>query len=75
MLRTDKPDRAAAVMSYVAQKCGVCFQPPSIVLIYKADDGDKTRRRVMPVRNFSEFSGGVTCDVPQVLSTHSKRNK
>ncbi|NWX10927.1 CEP19 protein, partial [Caloenas nicobarica] len=47
---------APAVMSYIAQKCGVCFRPPSIILIYKADDGDKTRRRVMPVRNFSAFS-------------------
>ncbi|NXK23811.1 CEP19 protein, partial [Arenaria interpres] len=47
---------AGAVMTYVAKKCGICFQPPSIVLIYKDDSEDKTRQRIMPVRNFSKFS-------------------
>ncbi|KAM6198508.1 centrosomal protein of 19 kDa [Sarcoramphus papa] len=47
---------ARTVMTYVAKKCGICFQPPSIVLIYKEDGKDKTRRRIMPVRNFSKFS-------------------
>ncbi|XP_072201011.1 centrosomal protein of 19 kDa [Excalfactoria chinensis] len=41
-------------MACVAQKCGIRFQPPSVILIYK--EKDKTRRRVMPVRNFSQFS-------------------
>ncbi|KAM6326206.1 centrosomal protein of 19 kDa [Podargus strigoides] len=43
-------------MTYSAKKCGVRFQPPSIVLIYKEDGQDKTRQRIMPVRNFSKFS-------------------
>ncbi|NWU92339.1 CEP19 protein, partial [Upupa epops] len=43
-------------MPYTAKKCGVCFQPPSIVLIYKEGSQDKTRRRIMPVRSFSKFS-------------------
>uniref|UniRef100_A0A6G1R3T1 Centrosomal protein of 19 kDa n=1 Tax=Hypotaenidia okinawae TaxID=2861861 RepID=A0A6G1R3T1_9GRUI len=43
-------------MTYIPKKCGICFQPPSIVLIYKDDQEDKTRKRVMPVRNFSRFS-------------------
>ncbi|NWY58696.1 CEP19 protein, partial [Chionis minor] len=47
---------AGAVMTYVAKKCGICFQPPSIILIYKDNSEDKTRQRIMPVRNFSRFS-------------------
>ncbi|NWI53214.1 CEP19 protein, partial [Calyptomena viridis] len=43
-------------MTFTAQKCGICFQPPSIVLIYRDNSQDKTRRRIMPVRNFSKFS-------------------
>ncbi|NXA06071.1 CEP19 protein, partial [Sapayoa aenigma] len=43
-------------MTFTAQKCGICFQPPSIVLIYRDNSQDKTRRRVMPARNFSRFS-------------------
>ncbi|KAM6304953.1 centrosomal protein of 19 kDa [Aegotheles albertisi] len=42
-------------MAHAAKKCGVCFQPPSIILIY-TDGRDKTRQRIMPVRNFSKFS-------------------
>ncbi|NWI74413.1 CEP19 protein, partial [Dryoscopus gambensis] len=47
---------AGATMAFSAQKCGVCFQPPSIILIYKDNSQEKTRQRVMPIRNFSEFS-------------------
>ncbi|NWI17265.1 CEP19 protein, partial [Crypturellus soui] len=47
---------ARAVMTYIAKKCGICFQPPAIVLIYKEEDKDKTRQRIMPIRNFSKFS-------------------
>ncbi|XP_063264793.1 centrosomal protein of 19 kDa [Prinia subflava] len=45
-----------AAMAFIAQKCGVCFQPPSIILIYRDSSHDKTRQRIMPVRNFSRFS-------------------
>ncbi|NXN41402.1 CEP19 protein, partial [Rhinoptilus africanus] len=45
-----------AAMTYTAKKCGICFQTPSVVLIYKDDSEDKTRQRIMPVRNFSRFS-------------------
>ncbi|NXL50039.1 CEP19 protein, partial [Podilymbus podiceps] len=47
---------ARTAMPYVAMKCGICFQPPSVILIYKDDKEDKTRQRIMPVRNFSKFS-------------------
>ncbi|NXC37583.1 CEP19 protein, partial [Penelope pileata] len=47
---------ASPAMSCVAKKCGVRFQPPSVILIYEEKDQEKTRRRVMPVRNFSQFS-------------------
>ncbi|NXI77158.1 CEP19 protein, partial [Rhipidura dahli] len=47
---------AGAAMTFSAQKCGVCFQPPSIILIYRDDRQDKTRQRIMPIRNFSKFS-------------------
>ncbi|XP_009080446.1 PREDICTED: centrosomal protein of 19 kDa [Acanthisitta chloris] len=43
-------------MTFTAQKCGVCFQPPSIILIYRDNSQDKTRQRIMPARNFSRFS-------------------
>ncbi|TRZ23481.1 hypothetical protein HGM15179_003636 [Zosterops borbonicus] len=43
-------------MTFIAQKCGICFQPPSIILIYRDSSQDKTRQRIMPVRNFSRFS-------------------
>ncbi|XP_006009784.1 centrosomal protein of 19 kDa [Latimeria chalumnae] len=43
-------------MSYSPKKCGVKFKPPSIVLIYEDKEKNKTRQRVMPVRNFSKFS-------------------
>lgn len=44
-------------MTFSAQKCGICFQPPSIILIYRDNSQNKTRQRIMPVRNFSKFSG------------------
>ncbi|NWY99177.1 CEP19 protein, partial [Loxia curvirostra] len=45
-----------ARMTFSAQKCGICFQPPAIILIYRDNIQDKTRQRIMPVRNFSRFS-------------------
>ncbi|NXS58074.1 CEP19 protein, partial [Brachypteracias leptosomus] len=47
---------AGAGMTYIAKKCGVCFQPPSIILIYQEEGQEKTRQRIMPVRGFSESS-------------------
>lgn len=44
-------------MTFTAQKCGICFRPPSIILIYRDSSQDKIRQRIMPVRNFSKFSG------------------
>lgn len=46
-------------MACVAKKCGIRFKPPSIILIYEEKDKEKTRQRIMPVRNFSKFSGVV----------------
>ncbi|NXM17104.1 CEP19 protein, partial [Ploceus nigricollis] len=43
-------------MTFSAKKCGICFQPPSIILIYRDNVQEKTRQRIMPVRNFSRFS-------------------
>ncbi|XP_066477098.1 centrosomal protein of 19 kDa [Tiliqua scincoides] len=43
-------------MSLVARKCGVRFQPPSIVLLYEDRLRSALRKRVMPVRGFSRFS-------------------
>ncbi|NWI92105.1 CEP19 protein, partial [Pitta sordida] len=43
-------------MAFTAHKCGIRFQPPSIVLIYRDNSQGKTRRRLIPVRNFSRFS-------------------
>lgn len=43
-------------MAYVAKRCGVKFDPPSIVLVYEDGKTKKMRQRIMPVRNFSEFS-------------------
>ncbi|XP_015493706.1 centrosomal protein of 19 kDa isoform X1 [Parus major] len=50
---------AGATMTFSAQKCGICFQPPSIILIYRDNSQDKTRQRIMPIRHFSRFSGEV----------------
>ncbi|CAM5165151.1 unnamed protein product [Natator depressus] len=43
-------------MSYAAKKCGIRFQPPSIILIYEDENKDRARQRIMPIRNFSKFS-------------------
>lgn len=51
-------------MSFSAQKCGICFHPPAIILIYRDNSQDKTRQRIMPVRNFSRFSGELHSLLP-----------
>ncbi|KAM9128120.1 centrosomal protein of 19 kDa isoform 1-T5 [Pangshura tecta] len=43
-------------MTYVAKKCGIRFQPPSIILIYEDKNKDRARQRIIPIRNFSKFS-------------------
>lgn len=43
-------------MSFQAKRCGVQFSPPSIVVIYEINETKKLRKRVIPVRNFSEYS-------------------
>ncbi|KAG5276179.1 hypothetical protein AALO_G00128860 [Alosa alosa] len=43
-------------MPFVAKRCGVNFSPPSVVVIYEAKDTGKMRKRVIPVRDFSQFS-------------------
>ncbi|NWS20735.1 CEP19 protein, partial [Pachyramphus minor] len=59
-------------MTFTAQKCGVCFEPPSIVLIYRDHSQDKTRRRIMPVRNFSRFSD---CSIAAEQLKNNPRHK
>ncbi|XP_030810259.1 centrosomal protein of 19 kDa [Camarhynchus parvulus] len=49
-------DSDGSRMTFSAQKCGVCFQPPSIILIYRDNIQEKMRQRIMPIRNFSRFS-------------------
>lgn len=49
-LRTD-------IMRFQAKRCGVQFSPPSIILIYQQLDTNKVRKRIIPVRNFSKYSG------------------
>lgn len=43
-------------MSIVAKRCGVKFTPPSIIIIYENKTTGKMRKRVIPVRNFSQYS-------------------
>lgn len=44
-------------MRYVAKRCGLQFSPPAIVVIYETTETTKVRKRVIPVRNFSKYSG------------------
>ncbi|KAJ6669227.1 hypothetical protein lerEdw1_008036 [Lerista edwardsae] len=43
-------------MTYIAKKCGIQLQPPSIILIYEDVLTNTIRKRIMPIRNFSKFS-------------------
>ncbi|XP_048361987.1 centrosomal protein of 19 kDa isoform X1 [Sphaerodactylus townsendi] len=47
---------AGAGMSFIAKKCGIQLQPPSIILIYEDQLKNNIRKRIMPVRNFSKYS-------------------
>lgn len=44
-------------MPFEAKRCGVQFSPPSVVVIYEHKETKKVRKRVIPVRNFSKYSG------------------
>lgn len=44
-------------MAIIAKRCGIKFDPPSVILIYEDEHTSKLRKRVMPVRSFSQFSG------------------
>lgn len=41
----------------MAKRCGLQFNPPAIVLIYEHKESEKIRKRIIPVRNFSKYSG------------------
>ncbi|XP_060098071.1 centrosomal protein of 19 kDa [Heteronotia binoei] len=43
-------------MSFIARKCGLQLQPPSIILIYEDQVKNNIRKRIMPIRNFSKYS-------------------
>ncbi|XP_053490895.1 centrosomal protein of 19 kDa [Ictalurus furcatus] len=43
-------------MAIIAKRCGIKFDPPSVILIYEDEHTSKLRKRVMPVRSFSQFS-------------------
>ncbi|XP_061594025.1 centrosomal protein of 19 kDa [Cololabis saira] len=43
-------------MRYEAKRCGVNFSPPSIVVIYVHTETNKMRKRIIPVRDFSQYS-------------------
>ncbi|KAK2869255.1 hypothetical protein Q7C36_001126 [Tachysurus vachellii] len=43
-------------MSITAKRCGIKFDPPSVILIYENEHINKLRKRVMPVRSFSQYS-------------------
>ncbi|KAJ7992930.1 hypothetical protein DPEC_G00267180 [Dallia pectoralis] len=47
-------------MQFVAKQCGVKFSPPSVVLIYESKDTKTMRKRIIPVRNFSNSSDCCT---------------
>ncbi|XP_053368972.1 centrosomal protein of 19 kDa [Clarias gariepinus] len=43
-------------MQIIAKQCGIKFDPPSVILIYENKQTNKLRKRVMPVRSFSQYS-------------------
>ncbi|KAM3875757.1 centrosomal protein of 19 kDa [Diretmus argenteus] len=57
-------------MSFEAKRCGVQFSPPSIILIYEHKETNKVRKRIIPVRNFSEFSD--CCIAAESLKNHPR---
>lgn len=51
--------RLAYIMPIIAKRCGIKFDPPSVVLIYEDEHTNKLRKRIMPVRSFSQYSGNT----------------
>ncbi|XP_034469711.1 centrosomal protein of 19 kDa-like [Hippoglossus hippoglossus] len=45
-------------MLYKAKLCGVKFSPASIVLIYQHTENRTIQKRIIPLQNFSKYSGG-----------------
>lgn len=48
--------RMGSMDDIVIQKCGVKFDPPAIVVMYTENGSNKTRRRTMPLRDFTKNS-------------------
>jgi centrosomal protein CEP19 len=46
---------------YKLKKCGIKYDPPSIILDYIVLKSGKMRRRTMPLRNFSKWSSVEQC--------------
>lgn len=59
-------------MLFTAKKCGVNFKPPSVVVIYVESASGKTRKRIIPVRNFSQFSD---CSKAAEQMKHNPRHR
>lgn len=52
------------------KKCGVRFDPPSIMITYVTDTG-KLHRRTMPIRNFKKTSG-ISRTAEDLRQSHKK---
>ncbi|XP_012585354.1 PREDICTED: centrosomal protein of 19 kDa isoform X1 [Condylura cristata] len=59
-------------MMCTAKKCGIRFQPPAIILIYENETKEKSRQRIMPVRNFSKYSD---CNIAAEQLKNNPRHK
>ena len=55
---SDEDQQTVAMASSTLQllKCGVCFNPPTLVITYKDWKSSKLRRRSMPLRSFNKNS-------------------
>ncbi|XP_077572517.1 centrosomal protein of 19 kDa [Stigmatopora nigra] len=61
-------------MDFEAIRCGLCFRPPSIVLIYKDTETNKLRKRVIPVRNFSASTSDYKMAAANLKNNHRHKN-
>uniref|UniRef100_A0A8C8DP78 Centrosomal protein of 19 kDa n=1 Tax=Oryzias sinensis TaxID=183150 RepID=A0A8C8DP78_9TELE len=57
-------------MRFEAKRCGVRFNPPSIVLVYVNTETKKLRKRVIPIRNFTKLSD--CCMAAEQLKEHPR---
>ncbi|KAM8888972.1 centrosomal protein of 19 kDa isoform 2-T2 [Synchiropus picturatus] len=60
-------------MRFTAKRCGVQFDPPSIVVIYEITETKKLRKRTIPVRNFSKYSESSMA--AEKLKTHPRHGE